>query len=82
MLCTTEESARCGLLLRRSRDRKQGFLSSSYDCLKACMKEKARWVQLCENHTPDDRSTGEEDVYSLIGGFYIFPRQRKLMLSS
>ena len=62
MLCATEQSAWCGLLLRRSRDRNQDFQNSSYDYLKACMKDKARWVQLCENRAPDDQSTGEEDV--------------------
>lgn len=63
MLCDTELCAQCGLLLRRSTDRSQDFLSSSHDSLKACIKEKARWEQLCENNTPDDQNTGEEDTY-------------------
>jgi len=72
MLCAIEESARRGLLLGRSTDRTQDFLSSSYDYLKAGMKEKARWVQLCENHIPDDQHTGEEDVYPLLSDYVFF----------
>lgn len=63
MLCDTEECAQCGLLLRRSPDRSQDFLSSSYNSLRACIKDKARWEQLCKNHIPDNQITVEEDMY-------------------
>lgn len=63
MLCDIELCAQCSLLLRRSTDRSQDCLSSSYYSLKTCIKEKARWEQLCENHTPDDQNTSEEDMY-------------------
>lgn len=66
MLCDTEGCARCSLLLRRSTDRSQDFLSSSYNSLKACIIEKARWEQLYENHIPGDQNTGEEDMYQLM----------------
>lgn len=43
--------------------------------MRACIKEKAKWVQLCENHILDDQSTSEDDVYPLIRD-YMFSLDR------